>query len=260
MDMILNNEEIVYNVILDYLNQNRPFRISEILPYITSRFAKASININEIGVKEILRSLIQKKLLVEGSVLTRNELIQNPKRKQIFYIVRDNPGIIFNGIVKKSNFSNYIVYWHMSILLKFGCVNKAMVGKHQIFFDSRVDVEDATVSLAPFRCMHPLNNDKTAGSPQSNSQCSDFKPVVTMGYGLVASRCKTIQCMFVLRIICTLFGNRCEATPISVYDGTTRKRIHAAPLLTEPRIKSDTVAASDQQSWRSGKLWFAEDR
>jgi len=143
MDMLLNNEEIVYNIVLDYLNQNRPFRISEILPYIISRFTKASVNINENGVKEILRSLIKKNLLVEGSVLTRNELIQNPKRRQIFYIVRDNPGIIFNRIVKKSNFSNYIVYWHMSILLKFGCIEKEMVGKHQIFFDSKVNVEDA---------------------------------------------------------------------------------------------------------------------
>ena len=146
MEMPVNKEEIVYNVILDYLNQNRPFRSSEIIPYITSRFTKASININENGIKEILRSLVQKKLLVEGSVLTKNELLHNPKRKQIFSIVRNHPGIIFHHIVRASKFSNYIVYWHLSILVRFNCVSKAIVGKHQIFFVSSVDVDDATVA------------------------------------------------------------------------------------------------------------------
>ena len=146
MDILLNNEEMVYNVILEYLNQNRPFRISEILPYITSRFTKASVNINENGVKEILTSLVKKKLLVEGSVLTKNELIINPKRKKIYFIIRDHPGIIFNKIIKLSKFSNYIVYWHLSMLIKFGCVKKAMVGKHQIFFTSSLDVKDAKLA------------------------------------------------------------------------------------------------------------------
>jgi len=145
METPVNEEDLVYNVILDYLNQNRPFRSSEIIPYITSRFTKASVNINENGIKEILRSLVQKKLLVEGSVLTKKELLHNPKRKQIFRIVRNHPGIIFNHIVRTSKFSNYIVYWHLSILVRFNCVSKAMVGKHQIFFISSVDVEDATV-------------------------------------------------------------------------------------------------------------------
>lgn len=144
MEMLVE-EEIVYNVVLDYLNQNRPFRIYEILPFITSRFAKASININVNGIKEILTSLVKKQLLVEGSVLTKNELLQNDKRKKIFIIVKNHPGIIFNKIVKKSKFSNYIVYWHMSILLKFNCINKATIGKHQIFFNSSVNFKDAKV-------------------------------------------------------------------------------------------------------------------
>jgi len=146
MEELVNKEEIVYNVILEYLNQNRPFRIREILPYINSRFAKTSININETGIKEILSSLVKKQLLVEGSVLTKNELLQNMKRKTIFTIVKNRPGIIFNEIIKESGFSNYIVYWHLKILIKFDCLRKTMVDKHQIFFNSSVELEDAKLS------------------------------------------------------------------------------------------------------------------
>ena len=146
MDELLDKEEIVYNVILDYLNQNRPFRMKEIIPFINSRFAKASININDAGIKNILGSLVKKQMLVEGSVLTKNELLQNEKRKQIYTIVKNRPGIIFNELVRESKHSNYVVYWHLKILIKFDCVRKSMVGKHQIFFKSSVNIEDAELA------------------------------------------------------------------------------------------------------------------
>ena len=148
MEMLLDKEEMVYSIVLEYLNHNRPFRMKEIIPYISSRCAKVAININEIGIIEILSSLVKKKLLVEGSVLTKNELLQNEKRKQIFTIVKNRPGIIFNQIVNESNYSNYIVYWHLKILIKFDCISKAMIGKHQIFFTSTVELE--TAELAHF--------------------------------------------------------------------------------------------------------------
>ena len=148
MEMLLDKEEFIYSIILEYLNHNRPFRTKEIIPYISSRCAKISMNINEVGIMEILTSLVRKKVLVEGSVLTKNELLQNEKRKQIFTIVKNRPGIIFNQIVKESNYSNYIVYWHLKILIKFNCIKKAIIGKHQIFFSSTEVLE--TAELAHF--------------------------------------------------------------------------------------------------------------
>jgi len=117
--------------------------MEEIIPYINSRFVKESININSTGIKKILQSLVKKKIIVEGSVLTRKELLDNEKRENIFRLVKKHPGIIFHELVRKSHFSNYIVYWHLKMLMRFQCIKTTTIGKHQIFFVSSVKLEDA---------------------------------------------------------------------------------------------------------------------
>ncbi|MFX1239028.1 MAG: hypothetical protein ACFFAS_09365 [Promethearchaeota archaeon] len=140
----INTEEQVYKIIFEHLNQNKPFRIMEMIPLISSRFAKLNLEINENGIKKVLTSLIKKKLIVEGSVFTKGEILKNQKRETIFRIIRNNPGIITSKIIKKSRFNNFIVFWHLNILLKFNFIKKNMIENHQIFYDSSTTIEEAT--------------------------------------------------------------------------------------------------------------------
>ena len=53
---LTREEQIVLNVVQEYLNKNRYFNMQEVLLFINSRFKMASININIRGIEEILRS------------------------------------------------------------------------------------------------------------------------------------------------------------------------------------------------------------
>ncbi len=65
-------EKLILKVIEEYLNKNRYFDMSEILPFIISRFRMTSTDINMRRIEEILRTLVKKKIIVEGSKLINN--------------------------------------------------------------------------------------------------------------------------------------------------------------------------------------------
>jgi len=132
---LLEQEKLVLTVIQEYLNKNRYFNMKDILPFINSRFKMASVNINNSGIEKILKTLTQKKLIVEGSKLTREDLLINQKRSLIYEFIVKNPGTYFNRIVKELNLSNHVVIWHLEMLLKFEFIKRQKIENHEIYFD-----------------------------------------------------------------------------------------------------------------------------
>ena len=128
-------EKLVLNIIQEYLNKNRIFNMKEIIPFITARFKMASININNRGIEESLKILVNRKLIVEGSKLYRDDLLINKKRNLIYEFIVKNPGTYFNRIIKALRISNHVVIWHLEILLKFEYINKQNIENHDIYFD-----------------------------------------------------------------------------------------------------------------------------
>jgi predicted transcriptional regulator len=124
---LVEEEEVVLNFVHEYLNKNRLFIIEDILPFLNSRIKLSSINISSEGVRKILVSLTNKKLIVEGSKLIKNEILNNKKRKDIYEFVVENPGTYFNRIVHDLHLSNHIVVWHLNMLLKFEFITKEML-------------------------------------------------------------------------------------------------------------------------------------
>ena len=118
-EQVLQYEEAVLFIVQEYLNKNRYFTIDDIIPFINSRLRELSINLNFSGIKEVLKSLIKKKLIFERSKLSKNQILNNENRKMINDYIRKNPGVYFNQIAKNLNLSNYLLGWHLKILLKF---------------------------------------------------------------------------------------------------------------------------------------------
>jgi len=133
---LVEEEKTILNIVHDYLNKNRQFTLEEILPYINSRIRLSSINISNEGVRKILISLTNKKLIVEGSKLIKSEILNNEKRKEIYDFIINNPGTYFNKILHELNYSNHIVVWHLSMLLKFDFISKKILENHEIYFDA----------------------------------------------------------------------------------------------------------------------------
>ncbi|MFX0072114.1 MAG: hypothetical protein ACFFAO_13580 [Candidatus Hermodarchaeota archaeon] len=143
MSAALSEEElIVLNVVQEYLNKNRQFNIEKILPFIVSRFRIASININKKGIEGILRSLVRKNILIEGSKLSHQDILANLKRLQIYNYILKNPGTYFNKILIELDLSNHVVVWHLNMLEKFNYIRKEFFDNHDIYFDISLDFKD----------------------------------------------------------------------------------------------------------------------
>lgn len=139
---LVEEEEIVLNFVHEYLNKNRQFSFEEILPFLNSRIRLSSINISNEGVKKILIYLTNKKLIVEGSKLIKNEILNNKARKDIYEFIVENPGTYFNRIVQELHLSNHIVVWHLNMLLKFDFICKEMLENHEIYFDICTEINN----------------------------------------------------------------------------------------------------------------------
>ncbi|MFX1325193.1 MAG: hypothetical protein ACFE8N_09555 [Promethearchaeota archaeon] len=115
--------------------------MEKILSFINARFRMGGIDINNRGIEEALKSLVNKNLIVEGSKLNSYEILSNEKRKAIYEFIVKNPGTYFNKIVKNLNISNHVVVWHLNMLLKFEYIRKETIEKHEIYFDVNFDLD-----------------------------------------------------------------------------------------------------------------------
>ncbi|MHA2008734.1 MAG: hypothetical protein ACXABO_16150 [Promethearchaeota archaeon] len=136
-------EKIVLNVVREYLSKNRYFNMGEILPFLVSRFRIASVNINSKGIEEILRTLVRKKIIIEGSKLIAGDILDNLKRREIYNFICNNPGPYFYKIVKELDMSNHVVVWHLNILLKFNYIQMEKIENHEIYFDSKFNLKNS---------------------------------------------------------------------------------------------------------------------
>lgn len=144
-EIIASNEQSVLEIINEYLDKNRFFSVNDILPFISSRFAKSGINININGIRTILKSLIEKNFIVEGSKLTRNEILSNFNRKKIYEYIQKNPGAHFYNIVSNLDLNIPVVEWHLNILIKFMYISKEKIENRGAYFDVNVKSEDRMI-------------------------------------------------------------------------------------------------------------------
>ena len=60
-NILVEHEDFVFDLIKEYLNENRVFNMKKIIPYLNSRIIRSHLNINNEGIQKILTSLIKKK-------------------------------------------------------------------------------------------------------------------------------------------------------------------------------------------------------
>lgn len=134
-------EEVVLEVINEYLDKNRVFNTEKIIPYINSRLRQKAINLNDNGIKNILERLARKKLIVEGSTLKKGEILLNDKRRKIYDYVQQKPAVYYNKIRKTLGFPHNVVVWHLEILEQFEYIQSETFEGVEVYFDSRETFE-----------------------------------------------------------------------------------------------------------------------
>lgn len=79
-------------------------------------------------------------MIFERSKLTKNQILNNDNREKIYTYICENPGLYFYQIAKTLNLGNYILGWHIKMLLKFNYIRSKEIDKHEVFFD--INLED----------------------------------------------------------------------------------------------------------------------
>ncbi|MFX1408912.1 MAG: winged helix-turn-helix transcriptional regulator [Promethearchaeota archaeon] len=116
--------------------------MEKILPFIITRFRSSKVNINKKGIEIILKSLLKKKMIYEGSKLNREDLLNNLNRKMIYNYILNNPGTYLNNIVKNLGLSNHVVIWHLNFLLKFNYIRKETINNQKIYFTPNLNFKE----------------------------------------------------------------------------------------------------------------------
>ena len=135
-------EAIIFETIQDYLNKKRVFSMEKLIPYLKLTLGRSEININHRGIQKILISLVEKNMIIEGTTLTRKDVLMNSKRKKINDYIKENPGKYVNKIAKELKIGSNVVFWHLDILLKFSFIKKRNIDNHIVYFDSNINLKD----------------------------------------------------------------------------------------------------------------------
>ncbi|MFX1257690.1 MAG: hypothetical protein ACFFAN_07525 [Promethearchaeota archaeon] len=136
-------EEIIFEIIQEYLNKKRVFYMEKLIPYLNKKISKSKFNIANSGIQKILLSLVKKNMIVEGTTLTKKEVLMNSRRKEIYDYINKNPGKYVTKISKKLKINSNVVFWHLKILIKFNFIKKIIIDNHIVYFNSNINLRDA---------------------------------------------------------------------------------------------------------------------
>ena len=132
MSSLDNAESVVLELVKEFLTKKTFFSLREIISFISNR-VRYNPNINENRIELILKDLIKRRVIIPGTRLMKNNIIEHPKRNEIFNYIKKNPSNI-NEIMKVLHIGSNQALWHLSCLEKFQFVRSIQINNHRIFF------------------------------------------------------------------------------------------------------------------------------
>lgn len=125
-------ESVVLELVKEYLVKKAFFSIEDIVVFINNR-VKWNPNLNKNSIERIIKSLIKKRIIIPGTKLMKNNIIENPKRNEIYNYIKKNPSNI-NEIMRALKIGSNQALWHLSCLEKFEFVRSKKLNNHRVFF------------------------------------------------------------------------------------------------------------------------------
>ncbi len=128
-----NLQSIVCDLIGEYLKKKPFFSIEDIVVFINNR-SKSNPYLNKNSIELIIKNLIKKRILIPGTKLMKNNIIEHPIRNEIYNFIKKNPSNI-NEIMKAINIGSNQTLWHLSCLEKFRFTRSKKIGNQKIIFE-----------------------------------------------------------------------------------------------------------------------------
>jgi len=112
------------------------------------RLAKRRLKFPRKGLLNIIKLLINKKVLVEGSKYTRDEILNNKYRFHLYRFLTSYLGAHFSSIRKQIITDNSgtlgssgQLIWHLEMLIKFNYIKKIKIKNYTVFLPYEIDDE-----------------------------------------------------------------------------------------------------------------------
>ncbi len=128
-----NLQSIVCDLIREYLKKKPFFSIEDIVVFINNR-VKSNPYLNRNSIELIIKNLIKKRILIHGTKLMKNNIIEHPIRNEIYNFIRKNPSNI-NEIMRAINIGSNQALWHLSCLEKFRFTRSKKIDNQKIIFE-----------------------------------------------------------------------------------------------------------------------------
>ena len=125
MSSLKNAESIVLGLVKEYLAKKTFFSINDIIEYVNNR-VKLNPNINRNKIELVIKSLIKKRIIIPGTKLMKNNIMENLKRVKIYNFIKKYPSNI-NEIMRALNTGSNQALWHLSCLEKFQFVRSKKI-------------------------------------------------------------------------------------------------------------------------------------
>ena len=148
MSELTTQEKLIFDLVKEYLASNHLVERNRLESFLKMFSGREDINLNIQGIRYAIQSLINKNYIVEGSRLTKDEILQNEKRRMIFEYILNNPAAYHYLIMRELNIPNHIVIWHLNVLLDFNFIKQIRIKNHKVY--SAPDISPYEVKVRYF--------------------------------------------------------------------------------------------------------------
>lgn len=141
LENLSQKEKMIFQIIKDHVYKNRPLEVNKIVPFIRNH--SNNLNINSRGIKNIIKSLIEKKIVIEGSMLTKDEVLTHENRSEIYEYIQEHSAVYYYELVKNLDIASHVVIWHLNVLLDFGFIKREIINNQKVYYLSDLTLKEA---------------------------------------------------------------------------------------------------------------------
>ncbi len=102
---------------------------------------RSIITASTTTIRTALQDLLNKRYLIEGKAVSREQLLENGNRCNILDLVRRDPGIHFTLIKDSIATDSRTIQWHLGMLADFNFIREVRYGINVIYFDYLLERE-----------------------------------------------------------------------------------------------------------------------
>ena len=95
---------------------------------------KTNQNFTKAKILRIVKDLVKKRLIIIGSKLVKDTVLENTLRRQIYEYVLNHPGSTNYDLRKAFDVGANQILWHLNFLIKFEFIKIIKIEKHKAIF------------------------------------------------------------------------------------------------------------------------------